>query len=401
MTMWAYAHASRSYFMNVKKIFRIAFLLSIVLFFLSCHNSAKDNRKDDGKDKKKYQVHITTVENATVSVSPNIKDGDMIEEGTVFTVTVTPTEPLIYGAGEWNIEGNTILEGGKKGDDTVKIKLDSDIKISHTLKVVATATHIIYDESKFNHPAKLENGEDVMSGTEVPFNSIISFSAKPDKDKIVKNWLINGSDVEETQYLTEFKLEAAIKDAKIQDGRLQTSIDFAEKIPATFTLNFDQSKMLSGTLTDQLDPNASVKEGTKVVFWALVDVGKAVKAWKNNGVELANSEKVIFFHYMDSDMNVTFEAKDALKAKMIYDPQKIWCSSSHPNPPGATMLPVSKENTLYEGDFLSISKKGEKCRYSINGIEPEGDDIVPPGNIIFLQKKYFNSEGELKLEIIE
>ena len=102
-------------------------------------------------------------------------------------------------------------------------------------------------------------------------------------------------------------------------------------------------------------------------------------------------------------MKVTYTEKEAKKAKMVYNPQKIWCSFSRPNPPGATMTPVPKENTLYEGDLLVIHKKGgDKCKFTINGMEPAKDDLIPPEDDVFiLSAGYFRDDGILNLEIKE
>lgn len=76
---------------------------------------------------------------------------------------------------------------------------------------------------------------------------------------------------------------------------------------------------------------------------------------------------------------------------------------SRPNPPCAIMYPVPKENTIYEGYLLSIKKNGGgKCQFTINGMSPKSNDLMPPDNDIFvIRAEYFKDDGILNLEIKE
>ncbi|MGP1415342.1 MAG: hypothetical protein ACTTJ6_05320 [Treponema sp.] len=161
----------------------------------------------------------------------------------------------------------------------------------------------------------------------ISFAPKITFVAKHANDKIIKNWKIINDKVENSEYLEIFEYLPVEKDVIEQNGKFVINIDFEEKIPETFSLTFDASKFIAGKL-DPLEPFNSypiqVKEGTHLVFWALVPNGKAVKSWKANGETLPDSQRVVYFHYMSKTCTIEYEEKEAKKAKMVYDPQKIW-----------------------------------------------------------------------------
>ena len=376
----------------------LLFSIFMMLIFISCPKATESTVTQ----KPVYKVTIVENEVGNVTVDSQDINLEKVEKDTVLTFTATAKNALAYEVKNWSITGGELQEGGKRKNKTAKIKITSDVTISVSFEKIVILT---YSGDKFKSTPTMD-GSPINSGMRISFVAKITFVAKHANDKIIKNWKINNNKVENSEYLETFECVPVEKDVIEQNGKFVINIDFEEKIPETFSLTFDTSKLIAGTLNPMSPLSSSpaqVKEGTHLVFWALVPNGKAVKSWKANGEVLPNSQRVIYFHYISKTCTIEYEEKEAKKAKMVYDPQKIWCSFSRPNPPGATMYPVPKENTIYEGDLLSIKKNGgKKCQFAINGMSPKSDDLMPPDNDIFvIGAEYFKDDGILNLEIKE
>lgn len=376
------------------KIIRIFSILLVFLIF-GCGNATRQENNVI-----KYKVKIIQPKDGSIVAEPLIDDEE-VEKDSIIIFTVKADNPILQKVKTWEIEGGKLLEGGEKGDEKAKIQISRNVTVGVQFENIA---YIEYNSERFKGTAMMNNAP-LNSGDKILFGSKIVFSAKCDDDKIVKGWQINKNKAPDSEFMEIFEYTPKHTDAIEKDGKMIINIDFEQKIPSTYSLTFDATKVIAGTLNPMapLASPANVKEGSKLVFWALVPGGKAVSSWKTNNETLPNSEKVIYFCYMNKDMSLDYVEKEAKKAKMVYDNKKIWCSFSRPNPPGAPAVPVPKENTLYEGDLLVIHKNGGgKCKFTINGMNPAKDDLIPPEDDVFLLSAgYFKNDGILNLEIKE
>ncbi len=153
-----------------------------------------------------HQVTFEVVgENGSIKaevMGEEIESGDMIPGGYELLFTAIPDTG--YTVRQWVLNGNTI-------EDTHEYTLavdhiDADIHLSVAFEAVY---HTVYfDTSDGNGMVIAEvNEEEILSGDEVQEGSHVLFTAIPEQDYVVGQWIINGTVVEgysEDSYLTTF-----------------------------------------------------------------------------------------------------------------------------------------------------------------------------------------------------
>lgn len=282
----------------MKTIIKEAMLLCTVfmaLIFTSCPKGTET----PSTQKTVYKVTIVGNDTGNITVEPQGLNLEKVEKDAVLTFTATAKNEQAYEVGSWSITGGKLQQGGQRKDKQAKVKITSDVTVEVTFEKIFTLT---YSTDKFKSAPTMD-GSAINSGDKISLGSKITFVAKHANDKIIKNWKINDNKAENSEYLETFEYVPLVADVIETGGKFVINIDFEEKTPQTFSLTFDSSKFLAGTL-DPIAPLPSspvqVKEGTHLVFWALVPNGKAVKSWKANGEVLPLSERVVYFHYMNN-----------------------------------------------------------------------------------------------------
>ena len=131
-----------------------------------------------------FTVEMTAGEHGTVSASPEIPADGKVAKDTVITFTATPDEGYIIG--RWTISGGSIVAGAG-----TRIKITSNTKV-----------HVSFNTECTVEMTAGENGT-VSADPEIPANrkiakdTVVTFTAKPDKNFMVEKWTVTGGTVEE------------------------------------------------------------------------------------------------------------------------------------------------------------------------------------------------------------
>ena len=131
-----------------------------------------------------FTVEMTAGEHGTVSATPAIPAGGKVAKDTVITFTATPDEGYIIG--RWAISGGSIVAGAG-----TRIKITSNTKV-----------HVSFNTECTVEMTAGENGT-VSADPEIPANrkiakdTVVTFTAKPDKNFMVEKWTVTGGTVEE------------------------------------------------------------------------------------------------------------------------------------------------------------------------------------------------------------
>ena len=144
--------------------------------------------------KKEFTVTFTAGENGQI-VAKNgetiISSGDPIAFGTELTFTAIPAEG--YRVKSWTIDD---LESSNTAvTQSIVVKKETTVFVSFE-KIPVTMYKITYlygDGGTLT--AKLVNGSEVASGSELEAGSVILFTATPNKDYKVAKWLVNDTQV--------------------------------------------------------------------------------------------------------------------------------------------------------------------------------------------------------------
>jgi len=116
----------------MKKTILIMSAFSLTMLVIA---SCKQKSNVQVEETVEYRVDYSSANHASISCKMDGKDvenGSSVKKGSILVFTLEPQEN--YEADEWNIEGNTLTQGGNKGERTCTIKVTSDVVVTCKVK---------------------------------------------------------------------------------------------------------------------------------------------------------------------------------------------------------------------------------------------------------------------------
>ena len=131
-----------------------------------------------------FTVEMTAGEHGTVSASPEIPADGKVAKDTVITFTATPDEGYIIG--KWAISGGSIVAGAG-----TRIKITSDTKVHVSFNTECTV------EMTAGENGTVSADPEIPASGKIAKDTVVTFTAKPDKNFMVEKWTVTGGTVEE------------------------------------------------------------------------------------------------------------------------------------------------------------------------------------------------------------
>ena len=225
---------------------------------------------------------------------------------------------------------------------------------------------IQYNSNKIK--CRKNGGGDINPGDTVHENDKLNFEAILPDGRIVDKWTINGTPKDgETRESFFYTVTAS----DVKDGSI--TIDYQDKKATSATIKFDSNKMACNKKDGTpVTPDETVYEDTWLTFSAKLPEGKIVKKWLVNDKDKGNATR---FQYTvkladakSGIIRVDYEEKEAAKATIQFDSNKMTCTKNFGQPTQAT---VTTGNTVYENDRLNFAEAAGKTvdKWIVNGKE--------------------------------
>ncbi|SFF69053.1 leucine-rich repeat protein [Sunxiuqinia elliptica] len=205
-----------------------------------------------------------------------------------FSYTTPIPLPELTGK-EWRINGGT------RQVSQIEDKAAAYVALRYTYPITFSTT--IDDQGKSNGSLKaFINDEEIISGDKAEYGSTIAFTATANTGYKVKQWLINGSPIDNiTNLYTHGDLSAD----------LSVAVEFQLK---SYPVNFEVTSG-NGSLTAEVDNNSittadQIQHGKQLVFTATPETGYKIKQWLINGSPIDNTTNSYIHGDLSADLNV-------------------------------------------------------------------------------------------------
>ncbi|WP_432999159.1 leucine-rich repeat protein [Treponema socranskii] len=156
-----------------------------------------------------------------------------VEQDKVVVFTASPNEG--YTVDTWTITGGQLLTGGSPGVSTAMVKITDPVTVAVSFKLKPPTTYAVIfgtagTPANGSVSAKYKaDGAAFTSGTAVPANTVLAFTASPAADYKVEKWTVNGTAVPGN---TSDTYEHTVTQA----ADIRVSFVSSVAIPDTFTL---------------------------------------------------------------------------------------------------------------------------------------------------------------------
>ncbi|MGI5174669.1 leucine-rich repeat domain-containing protein [Treponema sp. OMZ 840] len=144
----------------------------------------------------KHLVTMTAGAHGSISADPALPSDGMVEEGKKIVFTASPDSD--YAVDKWNITGGQVLSGGTEGSGTAMVKITGPVTVQVTFKVKTFKVDFGVAGTPPNGSLSAvykEGGAVFTSGTQVPENTLLVFTAAPDAGFKVEKWTVNNETV--------------------------------------------------------------------------------------------------------------------------------------------------------------------------------------------------------------
>jgi len=263
-----YHKIKRSFIM--KKI--IGFIAVLLLFFSSCR---QNTNKDKEAQKIFFNVSFSTNENGSIEAFMDGKPltENKVEKDKIVKFIVKPNKD--YSVASWEIKGGKKIKGGNRGEKELTMKVTGKISIKVMFKYQS-----FYVNFSSGYNGKLEaslDGKPFEVG-EAKKDSIISFTAIPDKNYTIYSWEIKGGQ----------KIEGGGEDDLSTKIKITEDVIVKVFFITLFDVSFSAGKngAIEASINGKPIEQGMVGKDKIVTFKAKPNVNYAVDSWKIQGGEI-------------------------------------------------------------------------------------------------------------------
>ena len=254
----------------MKKI--IGFIAVLLLFFSSCR---QNTNKDKEAQKIFFDVSFSTNENGSIEAFMDGKPltENKVEKDKIVKFIVKPNKD--YSVASWEIKGGKKIKGGNRGEKELTMKVTGKISIKVMFKYQS-----FYVNFSSGYNGKLEaslDGKPFEVG-EAKKDSIISFTAIPDKNYTIYSWEIKGGQ----------KIEGGGEDDLSTKIKITEDVIVKVFFITLFDVSFSAGKngAIEASINGKPIEQGMVGKDKIVTFKAKPNVNYAVDSWKIQGGEI-------------------------------------------------------------------------------------------------------------------
>ena len=254
----------------MKKI--IGFIAVLLLFFSSCR---QNTNKDKEAQKIFFNVSFSTNENGSIEAFMDGKPltENKVEKDKIVKFIVKPNKD--YSVASWEIKGGKKIKGGNRGEKELTMKVTGKISIKVMFKYQS-----FYVNFSSGYNGKLEaslDGKPFEVG-EAKKDSIISFTAIPDKNYTIYSWEIKGGQ----------KIEGGGEDDLSTKIKITEDVIVKVFFITLFDVSFSAGKngAIEASINGKPIEQGMVGKDKIVTFKAKPNVNYAVDSWKIQGGEI-------------------------------------------------------------------------------------------------------------------
>lgn len=260
----------------------------------------------------KCTVVMSHGSHGTIQAAPKLPEDGGVAKDTEIIFTAVPARDCKVDA--WTVTGGTVLSGGKKGEDTVKVKItkNTTVHVTFSPPPIEYVT-LVFSAGEHGKLSAMVGGKpltaDAKSSAKVEKDTVVTFTATAAEGFGVDKWTVKGgrliSGGTDGSALAMLK---ATQDAKV-------SVSFKPLPPGKCTVEMTCGANGKIEANPEISPDKTVNKGAEITFTATPAAKYAVDAWKITGGTVLSGGKpgndaVTVKITKNTTVNVTFKSAD-------------------------------------------------------------------------------------------